>query len=65
MNLDVWKIKLILAEKGLSQSDLAKKTGVTRQQISQIFARRNCSLRTAGKLAKGLGVPISDIVEEG
>lgn len=64
MKLDVQKIKLILAEREMNQSDLAKKCGVNRQQINDILSRGSCTLKTLGRIAKALGVPVSEIVKE-
>lgn len=64
MKLDVPKIKLILAEREMNQSDLAKKCGVNRQQINNILSRRSCTLKTVGKIAKAIGVPVQEIVKE-
>lgn len=64
MKLDVPKIKLILAEREMNQSDLAKKCGVNRQQINNILSRGSCTLKTMGKIAKALGVPVQEIVKE-
>ena len=65
MKLNVWRIKLLLAEKGLNQTDLAAITGVSRQQISRLFKQEGCYLKTVGKIAKGLGVNVSEILVEG
>lgn len=64
MKLNTWKIKLILAEKGMNQADLAVKCGVNRQQINEILSRETCSLKTLGRLAKALGVSVAEIVKE-
>ena len=64
MKLDVPKIKLILAEREMNQSDLAKKCGVNRQQINNILSRGSCTLKTMGKIAKALVVPVQEIVKE-
>ena len=64
MKLDAHKIKLILAEQEMNQSDLAKKCGVNRQQINNILSRGSCTLKTMGKIAKALGVPVQEIVKE-
>lgn len=64
MKLDVQKIKLILAEREMNQSDLAKKCGVNRQQINDILSRGSCTLKTLGRIAKALHVPVSEIVKE-
>lgn len=64
MKLNTWKIKLLLAEQEMSQTDLAVKCGVNRQQINEILSRESCSLKTLGRIAKSLGVPVSEIVKE-
>lgn len=64
MKLDVPKIKLILAEREMNQSDLAKKCGVNRQQINNILSRGSCTLKTMGKISKALGMPVQEIVKE-
>lgn len=64
MKINAHKIKLILAEMEMTRSDLAAKCGISRQNISTILTRGTCELKTAGKLAKGLGVPLAEIVEE-
>ncbi len=64
MKLNVWRIKLILAEKGMNQSDLAVKIGVNRQQVNDLLSRETCTLKTLGRIAKALGVPVAEIVKE-
>lgn len=56
-------IRRIRKEKGLSQSDLAKKLGVPYQQIGQYEnAKRNPKLETIAKLARALEVPIVELI---
>ena len=64
MKLNAWKIKLILAEREMNQSDLAVKIGVNRQQVNEILGRESCSLKTLGRIAKALDVPVVEIVKE-
>lgn len=64
MKLDKHKILQILAERGMTRAALAKACGISRQNISTILTRGTCEPRTAGKLAKGLDVPVSEIVKE-
>lgn len=61
MMIDRRKIENILAEKGLTMSALASKSGISRQSISTIIRRSACTPATAGKLAKGLGASVEDI----
>lgn len=64
MKLNAWKIKILLAEKEMNQADLANKCGVNRQQINEILSRESCTLKTLGKIAKALGIPVAEIVRE-
>lgn len=64
MKLDITKIVQILAEQGLTKSEFATRSGVSRQQISTIMGRGTCSPRTAGKLAVGLGISVMEIMKE-
>lgn len=64
MNIDSHKIKIVLAELGLSQAKLAEGMGIARQNLSAILAKGRCTTVTAGKIAKCLGVPVSQIVRE-
>jgi len=64
MMLDITKIDTILAEQGMTKSYLAQKSGISRQNLSTILTRSSCEPKTAGKLAKGLGVKIADITRQ-
>lgn len=63
MKLDVMKIVRILAEHSMTKTELAARSGVSRQQISTIMGRGTCTPKTAGKLAAGLGISVSDIMK--
>lgn len=64
MKIDVNKVKIILAEREMTRSALAALCGISRQNISTILTRGTCEPKTAGKLAKGLGIPVDEIVKE-
>ena len=64
MNLDRRKIEMFLAENGLSKTEFAKRCNISRQNVSTILRRGSCEPITAGKLARGLGVPVSEIIAE-
>ena len=63
MKISSTRIETILAERRMTKSDLADDCGVSRQNISTIIRRGTCEPRTAGKLAAGLGVLVTDIME--
>ena len=64
MKLDTHKISVILAEKEFTQTALAEKSGISRQSICTILARGTCSPVTAGKIAKGLGLAVTEVTKE-
>lgn len=64
MNIDKKKVLLILAKKQMTKTQLAALCGIAVQNISTILRRGTCEPATAGKLAKGLGVPVNEIVKE-
>ncbi len=65
MKLNVLSIRVLMAEKELSQSELANKLGIGKQYVSVILSRGTCTTVTAGKIAKALETSVSDIVLEG
>lgn len=64
MKLNTTKIALILADRELTRAALAEKCGISRQNISTILTRGTCEPKTAGKLAKGLGIDPAEIIKE-
>ena len=64
MNIRPQWIETTMAERGLTKKALAEHCGISAQNISTIIRRGTCEPRTAGKLAAGLGVPVSEIIKE-
>lgn len=64
MNLLVQRIETMMAEQGLTKKELAANCGMSAQNVSTIIRRGTCEPKTAGKLARGLGVPVADIIRE-
>lgn len=62
MTISATKINLLKAEQQLTNSALAERSGISRQSVSTILLRGTCNPITASKLARGLGVPVQDIV---
>ncbi|MBD5130471.1 MAG: helix-turn-helix transcriptional regulator [Ruminococcaceae bacterium] len=65
MTINTTKIDLLKAELRLTNIALAERSGISRQSISTILQRGTCSPINAGKLAAGLGVPVSEIIKKG
>jgi len=64
MTINTMHIESMMAEQGLTKKALAANCGISAQNISTIIRRGTCEPKTAGKLAAGLGVSVSDIIEE-
>lgn len=64
MTINTRYIELALAERGLTKSGLAESCGISRQNVSTILRRGTAEPKTIGKLAAGLGVPVTDIIKE-
>lgn len=64
MKINRNKIETILAERDMTKVMLSATSGITRQSISTILQRGTCEPRTAGKLASGLGVKVSELLED-
>lgn len=64
MTLNKLRIVTLIAEQQTTQASLAQKCGLSRQSLNTILRRGTCEIRTAGKLAVGLGVNVEDILRE-
>ncbi len=53
-----------MAEKGLTTVEVSKRTGISRQNFSTMKLRGTCTPVSAGKIAKGLEVDLSEIIEK-
>jgi transcriptional regulator with XRE-family HTH domain len=64
MNSTNDKIKRMRMHKGFSQVELARRSGVSQPAISQIESgTKTPTLDTLRKLAKALGVPVSELID--
>lgn len=64
MLINTTKIKIIMAQESMTLSQLALQSGITRQNISTILSRGSCTPLSVGKIARGLGVPVEEIILE-
>ena len=62
MIINTTKIETMLAELRLTNTALAVRCGISRQNLSTIIRRGTCNPVTAAKLAAGQGVPVADII---
>lgn len=65
MYINTQRIYLCLAERGMTRSQLAEKSGIARTNISTILGRGTCTPATLGKLARGLDIPPEQLMIEG
>ena len=63
MLINTQQVEIILAQQGISKATLAKRCGLSRQNISTVIRRGTGEPKTAGKLAAGLGVQVNDIIK--
>lgn len=63
MQLNIEKIKLVLARQEITVTELAERCGATRQRMSCIINAKNIAPKTAGRIAKALSVDVIEIIE--
>lgn len=64
MRLDKRKIQIFMARKSMKQKELAESAGVSRQTISYVMNGRSCRPEIAGRIARILGVDVTEILED-
>ena len=63
MELNIKKVKFMMAMEGLTLCALAEKSGISKMTLSQwLNHRKRPRLDKVGGLAKALGVPLTSIV---
>lgn len=63
MTIDNKKFLVVLAERGLSMNELAKKANLSRQRVNVILNSKKITPVVAGKLARALNVSVEEIIE--
>ncbi len=64
MVLNICKLQLELARHEMSTADLARATGYSLNTIREyVNQKRNPTTKAAGKIAKALGVDVTEIIE--
>ena len=58
-------IKVALAERDMSQKDLAKKLCMSQSAVSQLAAQKSCTGPTLNKLADAFGLKVSEFIALG
>lgn len=63
MNISCSKIDILTIKNGWDYTTLSQKSGISRSQIATLRKRETCQIKTALKLAKALGVDVTEIIE--
>lgn len=63
MTINNRKFEIMLAERGLSMNELAKKANLSRQRVNVILNSKKITPVVAGKLARALNVSVEEIIE--
>lgn len=63
MKLNVIRILVILAKTTQSKAKLAENAKLSRQTVTNVLKTGECKPETVGKIAKALGVDVTEIIE--
>ena len=64
MKVNLQKLQIAMANACMNKSELAGSAGISRLTVAAYFSgKRNPSLKTVGKIAKALNVPVTEIIE--
>lgn len=63
MKINDAKFSIALANSGLTIRQAAERAGISRQRYSVILNQKRVTPQTAGKIAKSVGVDVTEIIE--
>lgn len=63
MKISDAKFNLALANSGLTIGQAAERAGISRQRYAMILNQKRVTPQAAGKIAKGVGVKVEQIIE--
>ena len=63
MDINVSQVYTWMARRNMNQSDIARKSGMSRQIVSTILTRKTCSPVNLAKIANALGVDPGEIMK--
>jgi len=61
---ETMRIREVMKEKGISKMRLSKLAGIDRMTLYRLLSKKDCRLSTLRKIAKALGVKVSDLIED-
>lgn len=63
MRISDAKFDIALANSGLTIGQAAKRAGISRQRYAMILNQKSATPQAVGKIAKGVGVTVEQIIE--
>lgn len=63
MRIDKEKAYTIMADAGLTLSEVSRRGNISRKGLQNALKRGTCRPESLGRIARGLGVPVSQITE--
>ena len=64
MKVNIQKLQIAMANACMNKTELADSVGISKITVSTYFSgKRNPSLKTVGKIAKALTVPVTEIID--
>lgn len=64
LTIDDHKFAIALANSGLTIGEAAGRAGMSRQRFHMILNSKKATSQAVGKVAKALGVPVTEIIEQ-
>lgn len=65
MRIDRIKLIVLMTQKNMNVLELAELSGVSRATVTAVKSGKSCAITTAARIAKALGVDVTEILEEG
>lgn len=63
MKISSKRIDIFLAENSMTKKELAEASGISQQGLCNILSRSSCLPLTAGKIARAMGVDVTELLE--
>lgn len=63
MTINDAKFNIALADSGLTLGEVAERAGVSRQRLHMILNSKRVTPQAAGKVARGVGVTVTEIID--
>lgn len=64
MKISKTRLEIAMARAELNRNTLAEKAGLPIPTICNVYQRGSCKPATAGRIAKALGVDVTEIIED-